>query len=221
MGGKNRIVVDYGDMYDLILLTVIETASGYELPYDDVLKIYSKYFSVVKKYDITINNLNDLKRLEEDNREGFVVKFEDGMRVKVKFSEYVRLHGILTNVSNLVVWEHLMNNYNFDELLDRVPDEFYDWLQKTVKVLQQAFNEIERQALKEFLIIYHVNGIVERKDFAAQAVKSDNRSILFKLYDKKPYDGIIWKMIRPIYSKPFKDGLEVQEGSYFEYEEPK
>ena len=196
------------------MLTVIETASGYEIPYDTVLKTYSQYFTVVKKYDLTVNNLNDLKELEENNKEGFVVKFEDGLRVKVKFKEYVRLHGILTNVSNLVVWEHLKNNYNFDALLDRVPDEFYDWLQKTVKILQQAYNEVERQALKEFVRIYYVNGIGagnNRKDFAIEALKSEYRSILFKLYEKKPYDEIIWKMVRPVYSKPFKDGLEVQD----------
>jgi hypothetical protein len=31
---------------------------------------------------------------------------------------------------------------------------------------------------------------------------------LFKLYDKKNYDDIIWKQVRPVYSKPFKDGFE-------------
>ena len=211
MGGKNRIVVDYGNMYDLVLLAVIETSTGKEISHNTIDNLYSNLFTVVKKYDITVNNLKDLKRLEEDNREGFVVKFENGFRVKVKFSEYVRLHGILTNVSNIVVWEHLMNNYNFDELLDRVPDEFYNWLMKTVNVLQLAFNDIERLALKEFVTIRYVNDISDRKDFAAQACKSDLRAILFKLYDKRSYDEIIWKMIRPVYSKPFKDGLEVQD----------
>jgi RNA ligase len=150
----------------------------------------------------------ELKRLEEDNMEGFVVKFSNGMRVKVKFSEYVRLHGILTNVSNLTVWEHLKNNYDFNVLLDRVPDEFYDWLKKTIKHLQIEYNEIERLALVDFVRIFHINEITDRKKFAMEVVKSKYRSILFKLYDKKPYDDIIWKEVRPVYSKPFKDGYE-------------
>jgi hypothetical protein len=209
MGGRNRIVVDYGDRRELVLLAVIETASGNEIPYDEVLSTYSKYFTIVKKYDIkNIKNFKDLQKLEEENREGFVVRFKDGFRVKVKFAEYCRLHAILTNVSNLTVWEHLMNNYNFDELLDRVPDEFYDWLKKTTKTLQDAFNEIERQALKEFVRIYHVNEIVDRKTFAAEATKTEYRSILFKLYDKRNYDDLIWKQVRPVFSKPFRDGFE-------------
>jgi RNA ligase len=205
---ENRIVVDYGGRRELVLLTRIVTKTGIEAHHDELVAQYSKYFTVVKKFDVNINNLNDLKNLEEENKEGFVVRFDNGFRVKVKFSEYVRLHGILTNVSNLTVWEHLMNNYEFDELLDRVPDEFFDWLKRTAKVLQTDFNEIERKALKEFVRICHVNEISERKSFATEAKKSEYRSILFKLYDKRLYDEIIWKMVRPIYSKPFKDGYD-------------
>jgi RNA ligase len=206
---ENRIVVDYGDRNELVLLGNIITATGEELPYDKLVSIYSKFFTVVERFEIeNINFLKKLKELEEDNKEGFVVRFENGFRVKVKFEEYIRLHGILTNVSNLTVWEHLKNNYNFDELLDRVPDEFYDWLMRTVKTLQSEYNEIERVALLEFVKIYHINGITDRKDFATEAIKTEHSSILFKLYDKRSYGEIIWKQIRPVYSKPFKDGFE-------------
>jgi T4 RnlA family RNA ligase len=206
---ENRIVVDYGDRKELVLLTVINTKTGTELSYDLMTKEYSKYFTIVKKYEIkNIKNLYELKALEEENREGFVVRFKDGFRVKVKFAEYCRLHVILTNVSNLTIWEHLMNNYDFDSLLNRVPDEFYDWLKRTTKIIQTDFNEIERLALKEFVRIYYVNGITERRPFATEALKTEYRSILFKLYDKKNYDNIIWKQVRPVYSKPFKDGFE-------------
>ncbi len=205
---ENRIVVDYGNRRELVLLTRIETATGVEMLHNDLEYTYSKYFTVVKKFDVKINDLTELKKLEEDNKEGFVVRFRNGFRVKVKFNEYVRLHGILTNVSNITIWEHLMNKYDFDALLDRVPDEFYDWLKKVTNSLQLAYNDVERNALKEFLRIYHVNETIDRKSFAIEAQKSQYRSILFKLYDKKPYDEIIWKMIRPVYSKPFKDGFE-------------
>ena len=206
---ENRIVVDYGNRRELILLTRIETKTGIEMYYDDLLAKYSKYFTVVKKYKIkNINNLNELKQLEENNKEGFVVRFFNGFRVKVKFSEYVRLHGILTNVSNLTVWEHLLNNYNFDALYDRVPDEMFNWLNQTIKNLRSNFNEIERLALKEFIRIYYINNIINRKDFAIEAIKTEYQSILFKLYDKRSYDEIIWKQIKPTYSKPFHDGYE-------------
>ena len=56
--------------------------------------------------------------------------------------------------------------------------------------------------------IYHTNDTTERGLFAEQAKLSDQRSILFKLFDKRHYADIIWKQIRPVYSKPFKDGYE-------------
>ena len=206
---ENRIVVDYGDRRELVLLTNIITATGEELPHEKLVALYSNLFTVVKKYDMdAVKNLSELKALEEDNFEGFVIRFANGFRVKVKFSEYVRLHGILTNVSNLTVWEHMRDNYEFDELLDRVPDEFYDWLKRTAGKLQTEFNEIERESLLEFVRIYHVNEITERGLFAEMAKLSPLRAILFKLYDKRPYAEIIWKQIRPVYSKPFKDGYE-------------
>ena len=206
---ENRIVVDYGDRRELVLLGNIITKTGEELPYDKLVVLYSTYFTIVKKYVLKdIKNLSDLKELEEDNREGFVIRFANGFRVKVKFSEYVRLHGILTNVSNLTVWEHMRDNYEFDELLDRVPDEFYEWLKRTAAKIQGDFNEIERLALLEFVRIYHINEINERAGFAEIAKISEHRAILFKLFDKRPYADIIWKQIRPVYSKPFKDGYE-------------
>jgi len=207
---ENRIVVDYGNRNELVMLSAINTKTGIEMYYDDMKSRYSKYFTIVKRFELkSFKEIRQIIEKGEDNKEGFVIRFFSGFRIKMKYAEYVRLHGILTNVSNLTVWEHLMNNYDFDALLDRVPDEFYDWLKKTVAVLQQAFNEIERQALKEFIRIYHINGIVGRKEFAEEAIKSEYRSILFKLFDKKQYSEIIWKSVRPVYSKPFKNGLEV------------
>ena len=206
---ENRIVVNYGNRRELVLLAKVNTLDGTESSHIDLVSMYSNLFTIVKLHDIkNIKNLSELKELEEDNREGFVVKFANGFRVKVKFSEYIRLHGILTNVSNLTVWEHLMNSYEFDELLDRVPDEFYDWLQRTAGNLQSEFNEIERLALLEFVRLYHINQITERALFAEQAKLSNFRSILFRLYDRRMYSEIIWKMIKPQYSKPFKDGYE-------------
>lgn len=206
---ENRIVVDYGDRRELVLLTRIQTFIAHEISHDDLVTKYSDLFTVVKVFDFkNIRNMKDLQALEEvENKEGYVFRHGD-FRFKWKFSEYVRLHGILTNVSNLTVWEHLKNGYEFDELLDRVPDEFYNWLQRTAGNLQREYDVIEQKALLEFVRIYHINEITDRTLFAEQAKITEYRSILFKLYDKRAYAEIIWKQIRPVYSKPFKDGYE-------------
>ena len=198
---NNRIVLDYGDKRDLVLLGVINTKTCIELLYED-FKQYKKQFTIVKKYK-GVDNIDKLKEFNNDNKEGFVVRFLNGFRLKIKFEEYVRLHRIITNVSNLVIWEHLKNDYDFDELLDKVPDEFYNWVKITTNNLISKYNEVEFNALKYFVKIYHKEGSIDRKEFALKAVETDYSSILFAVYNKKPYDQIIWKMIKPEYSKPF------------------
>ena len=204
---KNKIIVDYGDSRDLILLAIINTSTGSELKHCDIISLYSKYFTIAKKYKIHVNDLHELKKLEENNREGFVIRFDNGFRVKIKFSEYVRLHGMLSNVSNILVWNYLKNNHNFDEFINKIPDELFNWLKNTIKELQSDFNAIEYCALKSFVKIYHINNIIERKEFANEVIKSKYRSILFKLYDKKSYDDIIWMMIKPVHCKPFRSEM--------------
>lgn len=207
----NRIVVNYGDVEDLVLLGMIETDSGVEVSYDEMVYEHSNHLNIVKRYytyEDIFTTVEDIRKLQEDNREGFVIKFEDGDRIKVKFDEYCRLHRIVTNVSNKSVWEHLMNGLPFDEFLERVPDEFYNWLKKTKSDLERQFKDFEYEILKEFYQIYFKEGCTERKTFAEKALQSKNRGFLFALYDGKNYDEAIWKKIRPIYSKPFRDGYE-------------
>ena len=187
---ENRIVLDYGDMDDLILLTVINNSTGEE-------SLENIGFPVVKKFD-GINDLQELKALEENNKEGFVIRFKNGFRVKMKFAEYVRLHRIITGVSNVAIWEYLSEGKSFQELLEKVPDEFYDWVKKTQRDLEKQFQEI----LSESKSVY--KELETRKETALYFQTQKNPSILFSLLDKKSPDKAIWKMIRPKYSKPFK-----------------
>ncbi|HEY5326046.1 MAG TPA: T4 RnlA family RNA ligase [Mucilaginibacter sp.] len=187
----NKIVVDYGDKDDLVLLAVIDNNSGNDLSLPDI------GFPIVKKYD-GINDLNSLKSLEEENKEGFVVKFKSGLRIKVKFEGYLRLHRIITGVSNLVIWEYLSEGRSFEDLLEKVPDEFYEWVKKTSDELKAKYNAIvadSKDSFKQF---------DTRKETALYFQTQKYPPVLFAMLDGKPYDKIIWKMIRPQFAKPFK-----------------
>lgn len=191
---KNRIVVDYGDINDLILLTTICNKTGSET-------IEDIGFPIVKRFD-GINDLNDLKSLEEKNKEGFVVRFKSGLRVKMKFAEYVRLHRIITGVSNLAIWEYLRDEKPFDELLEKVPDEFYDWLVQAKSELETQFESIYSQATKAISECYSE----DRKTFALSVMEKhkDVAPVVFNIYNKKDHKKLIWRMIRPVFSKAFK-----------------
>lgn len=91
-----------------------------------------------------------------DNTEGFTVRFipenpdTPSFRVKMKHAEYVRLHRIVTGVNSKTIWEYLSQQQPLDELLERVPDEFFDWVQATVRDLNQQYAFIEESARQEF-----------------------------------------------------------------------
>lgn len=204
---SNRIVVDYGNTEDLVLLGVVDTKTGEEESYERMVKSYSNEFTVVKRYDELSNvDVRELKNLEEDNREGFVIKYSNGFRVKVKFSEYVRLHRILTNVSSKSIWEALKNGDDLDDIVDAVPDEFFNWVKETKRSFLAEFSRIERDALKEFHRLYIIERKTLKKDFAMVAKDHKFSGLLFNLYDgRTDYSDKIWKMLKPKYEKPFAD----------------
>ncbi|MBC8147230.1 MAG: hypothetical protein H8E98_04525 [Bacteroidetes bacterium] len=189
----NKIVVDYGNIEDLFLITAIENDTGEEVPYE-MLEDFG--FPIVKRYKNL--KISELKALNTDNEEGFVVKFKSGMRIKIKFEDYVRLHRIVTNVSTKTIWEHLKDNKSLEDLLNNVPDEFFKWVKFTIKKFENQYKEIEDQCKKDFKILE------TRKECALYYQTKKYPSILFKMMEDKSYDQIIWKIIRPKYEKPFK-----------------
>ena len=190
----NRIVVDYGAMEDIILTAIIDTVTGEDLPLEDI------GFPMVKRYD-GINDISILSGLEETNREGFVIKYRSGLRYKVKFEEYLRIHRIVTGVSNVSIWEYLAADMPFDDILDRVPDEFYDWVKTTSHNLNEQYRAIEALCQSDFKVL------ATRKETAAYFLTCAHPSVLFSILDKKPYKNTIWKMLRPKFQKPFANEI--------------
>lgn len=199
----NRIVVDYGDVERLALLAVIHTKTGDELDirevaYPDKAKLFDTPASLEKMRDVPI-----------DNAEGYVVRFQSGLRIKMKFAEYVRLHRLLTQVSSKSIWELLRNGQEFDELLDNVPDEFYDWVKKTADDLRAKHTDLITAA---HVAYEAVRDLPTRKEMAA--VLNDAlppvRAATFALLDGKDSlaSDIAWKAIKPAYEKPFKQDID-------------
>ncbi len=194
---ENRIVLDYGNQRKLVLLAIVDTKTGVEIPLENI------GFEMVNRY-YGLNDLSKLKQLEKENKEGFVVKYKNGYRLKVKFDEYQRIHRIVTQVSTLNIWEYLKEGQDLLPILDRVPDEFYDWVKITHAKLLDNFAEIEAQAKLDFKVLE------DRKTTAMYFQTCQYPSVLFKMLDGQSYDQVIWKIIKPDYQKPFANKLEYE-----------
>ena len=200
---ENRIVVDYGDQEKLVLLGAIETSSGKEIPYEDLKKGLNG-FELVKKWT-NKKSIPDLVKENDSVREGYVLRFSNSFRVKVKFEEYCRLHKIITNVSNVDIWEKLKEGSGLDEILDKVPDEFYGWVKKTENDLKEKYQDILEESEEIIYSIQKKLGDSERRIYAEEIKKNSNPGILFNLLDARNPDQAIWKLVRPKWSKPFKE----------------
>lgn len=196
MGGQNRIVVDYGDYEGLVLLGTFDN-NGKEYDID----IWRQYgFDVVKKYD-GIQDYKTLKSSISKEREGYVIKFRSGLRVKIKGEDYVYLHRLLTEFSSVDIWEYLKDKKDITTLLDSVPDEFDSWVKNTVKDLVDKYENILKDYTEIFNELKSKN--LDTKEFAENAKRYEHPSILFSMLNGKDVSPYIWKMIKPEFRKPF------------------
>ena len=193
----NRIVVDYGDEDNLTLLGAIRTDDETEATYEQ-LEMIAKGANcdVVKRYD-GIKDYSTLKGIIKDNQEGFVVRFSNGDRMKIKGEEYLRLHKIMTEVSTKSVWEVLSNGDNMEDLLKDVPDEFYTKIKEYESELVTQFNKIKHK----YDWFFSLMPKDDRKRFAFSAKEVEHPSILFSMLDGKDVSPIIWKVIQPEFRK--------------------
>ncbi|MEM7039532.1 MAG: hypothetical protein AAF570_21335, partial [Bacteroidota bacterium] len=177
--------------FGLVLLGMIHTKTGDELPLEDI------GMPMVKRYD-GIEDLAAIREIQEENREGFVIRFEDGLRVKVKFEEYVRLHRIIAGITARVIWEYMKEGAAMEALLEQVPDEFYKWVKAVQADLRSEYNAIDELCQKEH------KSFETRKEAAEYFLaETTYPAIQFKMLDGRPYDEIIWKLIYPEHATPF------------------
>jgi len=81
----NRIVVDYGDMQELILLAVRHIESGAYLPYGELEEVAVRHdFLLPKIYQLNTNDCLSLAQNLDASKEGWVLYFADGQRFKIK-----------------------------------------------------------------------------------------------------------------------------------------
>jgi RNA ligase len=211
---QNRIVVDYGDYEGLVLLGAFDTKSGVEIERCELEKLEG--WDIVMKYKTWGEDWETLKREISKDNEGYVIRFSGGMRMKIKGTEYVRLHKILTNFSTKDIWELLKNNEPMEPFLERVPDEFDDWVKRTVMNLRYSFHHIDERAGKlhdgfRYGKFNDRDPEPTKKEFAeyVKQFPKELAVVMFKMWDKQPYDNIIWSMIKPKYSKPFKNNNDL------------
>lgn len=206
---QNRIVVDYGKTEDLYLLAVVNTYTGTELPYRQIISLYDGILPIVKRYD-GIADYKEFASHPRDNSEGYVIKFKDNQRVKIKFDEYKRIHRLVTGLNARRIWECLKEGQSVEDMCYRVPDEFYNFVQKASQMLKKRYRDLEVEMLNTFAEVeamgFEGDERIVRKQKAMEYLKHPQvKGLLFMMLDNKDYREELWNMIRPGADRPFKE----------------
>jgi RNA ligase len=198
----NRIVVQY-DFSELVWLGAINKQTGvFELPLREAFNF--------KTPDVhRFESVEKLTQGESNNREGFVLYYDDLM-LKIKFEEYVRLHKILTGLSEIGVWELLRDKglalMPIDVAQD-VPDEFFNWLTTTMDKLKAEYTQIYAESK---FVLEFASKLPTRREQAEYIIKSSKvPGVCFTLLDNKDATQPIFKLIRPHGAKTFAKEADI------------
>jgi RNA ligase len=195
----NRIVVHY-PKDDMVLLGMVETKSGHDWSYKSVrMKALQHDLTPVEFEVRPIESLN-LEDPAIKNEEGFVARFSNGYRVKLKYRQYLYLHKIVTGLSIKGIWEILATGNKPD--FSAVPDEFLGWYTKQAAKIQAKYDGLLADAVAAF---QRIGKRDTRKDYALEFQKrGEMAGALFRLLDGKDPGEVIWKRCRPEIHEVFK-----------------
>lgn len=196
---ENRIVVDYGDRAELSFLAKIDKETG-----EDIMLKREEFekmapFSHPEVYDdFSSKTFEELKELNWDNAEGFVVHSKYG-RLKIKFEKYIELHKTVTNLNEKTVWEAMMED-KVEELRANVPEETLAWVDEVRDRIREDWYEIvSRVAIEHDLIIDKLGEDVSQKDFALEVLANykHDSGYLFAVHAGKDIVRDVLKSLKP------------------------
>lgn len=201
---QNRIVVNYGDTTKLTLITMRNNFSGAEYGTLFYHQLFPKEIDVVKEVPLTILDLEkEMDREDYINKEGFIVMFSSGDRVKFKYDEYMRLHKIISNINEKYIWLALKEGRGLT--LENVPDELFNFCKETIKKLEERYSKITAEARD---LYEKVVSMEYRKDQAIFILNTGSKvaPVVFAMLDGRDTSQRIWDLIEPENSKKFGAG---------------
>lgn len=136
VGPHNKIVVPYQKSC-LVFLSAYGDF-GHEFPHHYLLDLANTIgwpCAIKYNYDSISQLLVNAKNLPA-TEEGFVVRFSNGLRVKIKGDEYLRLHRLVSDVTPLALWNAMLAGDDLEKVRRDLPEEFWTDFDRITEVLQ-------------------------------------------------------------------------------------
>lgn len=206
---ENRIIVDYGDKRELVLLAARHTQYGIYMPQSD-LDVLASYcgFETTTNHKQHSENFESIKQVEEHvsklswQEEGYVLRFhQSGNMVKVKSPEYLRVAKAKSDLTLLNIWEWMCRG-DYQEMVTKMPDELHEEAKVLARQIEDAFirTAMEVNLLHTELAIPEFPKESEMKAIAKKILEEGGKyqGVLFAMARNSPkVTELIFKHIRP------------------------
>ena len=199
---ENKIIVNYKGFSGLVLLSCIRIKDGQEMSYNDVRAEAERLdVPLVKRYQFkTMDELVlAVKKIKGTEQEGFVVRFKNGLRVKVKSEDYLRLFKIIKCFTPLAVYETMVEGAVPREYLAQIPEELRGTADEYRDKLQKAYADKKNEIMGVYDSLAG-KGLDNQKDFALYVMQNHKAisGALFALKRGFSVDSFIMREIKPI-----------------------
>lgn len=151
---ENKIIVNYGDLEELRLIGIMNRETGKELPWRDCIHFARTLgLPLAEKFILTVDEMLKLQKEIPKDEEGFVIKFGNGFRVKIKGEEYMKLARIISQLAPLALWEKMSEGIVDEGFLATIPEEFYDEVDKICFTLEKRYGIIQQEINNEVMYV--------------------------------------------------------------------
>lgn len=178
---ETRVVCRY-DFEDLVLIAARDRFTGEDLSYDELTAIGDRLgMRVVERIDgADVESLVRRAETLSDNEEGFIFRWADGYRLKVKGNEYKRLHRLLSGITPREL-AFAWHDTTIGEMLVMMPEEFREETEALIRQLDADTVELARQTEEAYST---AGDIADQKTFAAW-VKTQNPRLTGFLFARR------------------------------------
>lgn len=191
---EQGLLVDYGDTEGCFLLAVRNTETGEENNHITEAKRlglpYAREFE--GSLDDAIAEMGiDMTVLEE----GYVVKYQNGLRVKLKYDLYKELHRVLSGLTPKRILAMMIERGACAVVdgLDGIPDESFD----RCKAIVAAIEGEQTRLIAEARRVYDIaKDLPTREDQAMLISRSPHKAVAFAMLNGKEYHHVALKQVK-------------------------
>ena len=176
---ENRIVVDYGMKDRLIFITAMDSDEkeyGWIHSRDSVVEHNFGLFGLIREMQMDGNN------------EGYVVQFEDGLRIKFKTDAYVKRHKLyggqykIDVILSMDSFAHLMSDTRV--FLEGIVDHYHDGIRQVNTLVDRTMKEISSMDTRKEQALYIQSNIAQELwsvMFSALSKKENTNDLIHKV----------------------------------------